>query len=41
MDASGSSSHQVTARETMVSEEDPYPESTEFNLVIFVMNPPL
>lgn len=41
MEASGSSSHQVTTQETMVLDEDPYPEPTQFKLAIALMNPPL
>lgn len=41
MEASGSSSHQVTTQKTMVLDKEPYPEPTQFNLAIALMNPPL
>lgn len=41
MEGSGSSSHQVTAKETMGLDEDPCPKPAYTELVIALMNPPL
>ncbi|WP_258001485.1 hypothetical protein [Fischerella thermalis] len=41
MKASGSSSHKMTTKGIMVSDEDPYPEPAQFKLAIALMNPPL
>ena len=41
MEASGSSSHRLTTQETVVLDEDPYPEPVYVQLVITLMNPPL
>ncbi|WP_257998864.1 hypothetical protein [Fischerella thermalis] len=41
MEASGSSSHQVTTQKTMVLDKDPYPEPAQFKLAIAAMNSPL
>ncbi len=41
MEASGSSSHQVSGKETMVSNEKSYLEPVYIKLIIGLMNPPL
>jgi hypothetical protein len=41
MEASGSSSHQITTQVTMVSDEDPDPEPACIQLVITLTNLPL